>query len=898
MFSHFSSGFLHGRLRHSGSVHARQSSPWLKLAAGTAALLCQVWLVASSALAQGVSSGTIRGLVLDPSGAAIKAATVEIRNPVTGYRRLAETDDQGNFEFDNVPYNPYHTTVMVPNFAASEQDVDVRTPVPIELRISLKIGSSTFSVTVESEAADLIETTPTAHTDVGQTLLAQLPVANQALGFSEVVTNASPGVAADGNGFYHPLGEHADTEIVLDNQPISDQQSKVFSNQLALNTIQSFELVTGAPPAEYGDRTSLIINTTTRSGLGQSKPSGDFVAQYGSFGSWAENFDIGLGGKRWGNFLALDTSGSSRFLDTPEFTGLHDKGNAETFFDHSDYNPNDKDSLHLNLSAQRSWFQQPNTYDQVAFNQDQRVQIRSANIAPAYTHLFGQNLLFTFNPYYRLDWFQYFPSPNPLDSTPATISQGRRLNNIGTRADLSYSHGRHEIKGGLQLSHWLLTEHFNLGISDPAFNPVCLNADGSPDTKPEPTYPSPCASLGLQPNPGALPGLIPLDLTRGGSLFGFQGHADIKEVSAYVQDSIKLGHWTVNPGVRADRYNGLTRARQIEPRLAISYHVSRTNTVLRASYARVLLAPFNEGLLLGSSTGAGGLGGAGFGGFGASPIVSQRRNQFNSGFEQPIGNHVVIDGEYFWKFSSRGSDFDTLFSTPITFPTLWRKSKIDGFGIRVNLIKTHGFTAYSTMGHARSRYFGPEVGGLIFNSPLSAGAFRIDHDQAFQQTTNLQYQLPKWGPWVGLTWRYDSGLVAGHLPTFIDTITPGSPFFLDADQQSVVGLFCGNLQATLTTPLTPAACAGKAPFGATYARIPAPGTENDDTNPPRISPRHLFDLGVGRDNLIHTDHYKVKVRFTVINLTNKKALYNFLSTFSGTHVVTPRVYQAELGLTF
>ncbi|MBZ5543533.1 MAG: carboxypeptidase regulatory-like domain-containing protein [Acidobacteriia bacterium] len=852
-----------------------------------------LWLLAglsAPAFGQGLSSGTIRGSVLDPSGAAIKGATVEIRNPVTGYTRTIETDDQGNFELTNVPYNPYHLGVTAPGFALNQQDVDVRTPVPIDLRIGLKLGTETTTVTVQAEASDLLETTPTAHTDVGQQLIQSLPVQNQSTGFAELVTNAAPAVAADANGFYHPLGEHADTEIVLDNQPIPDQQSKIFSNQLALNTVQSFELVTGAPPAEYGDRTSLIINTSSRSGLGQKKPTGDLSAEYGSFGSWAELFDIGWGGDKWGNFLAVDTNGSSRFLDAPEFTNLHDKGNAETIFDHFDLRPTERDTLHLNLSAQRSWFQQPNTFDQQATGQDQRSQIRSTNIAPGFTHLFGQNLLLTFNPYYRLDEFQFFPSRDPFWDTPATARQTRRLNNIGARADLSYSHGRHEIKGGLQLNHWLLTESFNLGLTDPTFNPVCLNPDGSPDINPTPTDPAACAPLGVQPNPNLAPGLIPYDLMRGGSLFTFDGHADIKELSAYVQDSIKLGNWLVKAGVRGDHYNGLTRARQIEPRFAVSYHLPSTNTVLRASYARLLLAPFNEGLLLGSSTGAGGLASAGFGGFGASPIVSQRRNQFNTGFEQTIGRFLVVDWEYFWKFSSRGSDFDTLFSTPIVFPTLWRKSKIDGFGIRASLPTIKGFTAYTVMGHARSRYFGPEVGGLIFNSPLATGAFRIDHDQAFQQTTNLRYQYKK-GSYAILTWRYDSGLVAGSVPDLASALA------LSADEQAVIGLHCGSAFATLTNPIT--SCSLPYPqFSATRVRIPAAGTENDDTNPPRITPRHLFDASVGTDNLFHTDRYRMALRLSVLNLTNKQALYNFLSTFSGTHVVTPRTYQASLSLTF
>ena len=68
--------------------------------------------------------------------------------------------------------------------------------------------------------------------------------------------------------------------------------------------------------------------------------------------------------------------------------------------------------------------------------------------------------------------------------------------------------------------------------------------------------------------------------------------------------------------------------------------------------------------------------------------------------------------------------------------------------------------------------------------------------------------------------------------------------------------------------------------------------------PPRIAPRHLFDLSVGTDNLLRTEHTRMTLRFTALNLTDKKALYNFLSTFSGTHFVSPRAIQAQVGVTF
>jgi hypothetical protein len=177
------------------------------------------------------------------------------------------------------------------------------------------------------------------------------------------------------------------------------------------------------------------------------------------------------------------------------------------------------------------------------------------------------------------------------------------------------------------------------------------------------------------------------------------------------------------------------------------------------------------------------------------------------------------------------------------------------------------------------------------------GAFRIDHDQKFQQTTHVQYQPKKNWPWIAMNWRYDNGLVAGAVPVADDpAVTPLVDLTgLTADQQIQAGLVCGSQVPTLTAPLT---TCDPSLYHSTRISLPAPGTENDDHNPPRVAPRHLFDISAGHDNLFHGDRYKWSARFTVVNLTNETALYNFLSTFSGTHFVTPRTYTAELGFHF
>ena len=156
----------------------------------------------------------------------------------------------------------------------------MKASVPIQLMpIGLKIGTSTTTVEVV-EAGDLVETDPVTHTDVDRALFDKLPLESQSSTLSSLVTLASPGVAADSNGLFHGLGDHASNSFSIDGQPITDQQSKIFSNQLPADAVQSLEVIEGAPPAEYGGKTSLVIVATTRSGLGSTTPHGDFTSSF------------------------------------------------------------------------------------------------------------------------------------------------------------------------------------------------------------------------------------------------------------------------------------------------------------------------------------------------------------------------------------------------------------------------------------------------------------------------------------------------------------------------------------------------------------------------------------------------------------------------------------------
>lgn len=844
-------------------------------------------LSAMNASAQSLGgAGTIEGTVADPSGARVPGATVEIKNLVSGYSRSAQADANGTFRFTAVPPNPYHLEVAASGFAPFAQDVTVRTSVPITLDVRLELAGGGTTVTVQAEGEHLLENVPHTHNDVDRAIFSKLPDVSPGSGLSDAITFTTPGVAADSNGLFHPLGDHAQTTFSIDGQPVSDQQSKQFSTQIPLNALQSMELITGSQPAEFGDKTSLVVNAQTRSGLGQ-KAFGSFIAQYGSFGTVAEEASLGFGSPKVGNFLVVNALRSGRFLDTPEFQPIHAKGNNGTFFDRFDFQPGARDAFHLNLFAARNWFQVPNTYDQP--EQDQRQRVLTWNVAPGYQHTFSAHTLLSVTGFARHDQVNYYPSRDIFADLPATIAEARLLFNYGTKSDVSYSAGRHNVKIGTQLMQTRLQERFTLGITDQTFNPVCLNAAGDAVLAGGIANPSACEELGYTPNPDLQVGLVPFDLTRGGSLFQFSGKANINQYAFYAQDSIAIGHLTISPGLRIDRYDGLSKGTGVQPRIGASYQVSATATVLRAAYARTFETPYNENLILSSSTGQGGLATNVFGAFATTPIQPGRRSQFNVGAEQAVSRVIVVDVDYFWKYTDNAFDFGTLLNTPIQFPISWRKSKIDGVAVRISTPDLHGFQVYTTMGHTRARYFGPSNGGLIFNSPLDTSVFRIDHDQAFQQTTHVRYQRPNNGPWAAFTWRYDSGLVAGAVPDL------DSALALTPAQQTAIGFYCGGQYATISSPITQCDSAN---YGATRLRIPAAGAADPDHNPPRIAPRHIFDLGVGTDNLFRTERYRTIVRFTVVNLTNNVALYNFLSTFSGTHFVSPRSYQAEIGIAF
>ena len=250
-------------------------------------------------------AGTVQGTVKDPTGGVMQAVEVKISNPVTGLH--ANRDDRCGGPVT------CSATCRRTRITSRSRRRDSRrssatstcgAAVPIDLDLTLALAGATSTVEVVGHAEDLLERDPTAHTDIDQSLIAKLPLESSS-GLNQVITLASPGVVADSNGFFHPIGDHAQTQFSIDNQPITDQQSRLYSNQISPDAVQSMEVITGVAPAEYGDKSSLVVHIVTKSGLDQPKPTGSASFGYGSFKSPTGEVNIGAGSHTVGDFLSL-----------------------------------------------------------------------------------------------------------------------------------------------------------------------------------------------------------------------------------------------------------------------------------------------------------------------------------------------------------------------------------------------------------------------------------------------------------------------------------------------------------------------------------------------------------------------------------------------------------------
>ena len=342
----------------------------------------------------------------------------------------------------------------------------------------------------------------------------------------------------------------------------------------------------------------------------------------------------------------------------------------------------------------------------------------------------------------------------------------------------------------------------------------------------------------------------PYTPSGGGNLFAFDARLKPTLTSAYVQVDLHRGALFVASGLRLDRYAVRDfSTTELQPRLGFSYRLG-SGTVLRASYDRLLITPENENLALSTSQQAWDLGPKA--GTPAPPLRPELQDSISYGLEQQLGKSGRISVEYWEKRSRDAADNEQFLNTGVLFPVAAARALMRGWNLRMDLVPVKGFSAYLSLGKTRALFEAPLVGGLQLEAPeaLPGERFLIDHDQKLAGQVGFRFERS--GFYTQVVGRYDSGLVAGD----------------------------------------PAGAAGNPDlaFGVRYVHRDGEGIWRINSRTTwNVSAGKAFPLG-GRKAL--------QVGVDVLNATDEKGLYNFLSVFGGTHVIPPRTVAGRVAFSF
>ena len=666
------------------------------------------FLIAGTAYGQS-TSGELRLKVTDPSGLALKT-TVQIISDANHYRNILATNDQGSLNVHRLPYGIYRLEISQPGFAPMSASVEIRSSLVTEYSIQLKLPTVNQSVTV-SAADTLIDPDQAGAvsqigSDVIQNRLSSLP--GRSL---QDLVNSQPGWLYEGNAVLHPRGSEYQTQFVVDGIPLTDNRSPSFGPEIEADDVQSMSIYTAGFPAEYGRKMGGAVEVNT---LEDSKAGfhGQVVLSGGSFdsaGAFAQGQYV------WGkNTLGFSASGSmtDHYLNPVVPENFSNTGTLSDFSVHYQRNLTPNDRLSFIVRHETSRYGIPNELvQQTAGQRITADNIETMGIA-SYQHTFSTHVVADFHAMVRDNAVDFNSNAN---ATPIQVFQHNWFREGYFKGTVTAVHGRQEWKFGVESDNTFLNENFRFNITDPTqFDP------GTPPT------------------------------------FHFLASRPDLEQSAFVQDLIHLGNWTISAGLRWDHYQLILNRQAVDPRFSISHYFPSADLVLHFSYDRVFQTPSFENILLSSSTAAAGLNPVSL----QLPVEPSEGNYYEAGLTKAFWGKLKLDANYFRRSVNNYADDDQITNTTISFPIAFRKSLIYGAEAKLEVPDWHrfsGFLSYSwTVGNA---WF-PVTGGLFLGADAiipTTGHFPDSQDQRNTVRGRVRYQVaPRL--WIALGVQSDSGL--------------------------------------------------------------------------------------------------------------------------------------------
>jgi hypothetical protein len=676
-----------------------------------ASLFLTLFAATASLVAQS-NSGEIRLKVTDPSGLGVRSE-VALVSDASEFRKTLTTDDSGELTVKRLPFGVYRVKISGSGFTEFTDSVEVRSAVPFEYFARLTIAAPNTSVVV-NDSDTLIDPHRIGDTKyLGADAIANRQSSLPGRSLQDLV-NSQPGWLYEGNAVLHPRGSEYQTQVVVDGLPLTDNRSPSFGPEIEADDIQSLSIYTATFPAEYGRKMGGVIEVNTtrdpRQGL-----HGQVVFSGGSFdtaGAYAQ------AQYQWGkNTLGVSASGdrTDRYLNpvVPQnYTNTATTGGYSTSYERD---LTDRDRLSLSLRHEFSRFQLPNEQIQQAAGQLQNGDNFETMGTVSYQHIFSPNMVGDLRGMVRDSSNDLYSNPF---STPVIAFQHNYFREGYFKGSVSIHRGRHEWKAGLESDAAMLHEHFNSEITD--FSR--FDADTPPT-------------------------------------FVFVGSRPDLEQSAFLQDQIRLGKWTVSAGLRWDHYQLVVNENAVSPRLAIARYFPSLELVLHASYDRIFQTPESENLLISSSPQIVSLSDQVL----RLPVKPSHGNYFEVGASKGLFKQLRFDLNFYDRRVNNFADDDQLLSTAVSFPIAFDQASIYGVESKIEIPhwgKLDGFVSYSYMVGAA---YLPVTGGLFLGDDASSalsnitGRFWVSQDQRNTVRTRFRYQFAS-RFWVGVGADYGSGL--------------------------------------------------------------------------------------------------------------------------------------------
>jgi hypothetical protein len=809
-------------------------------------LLIAALLWALPMLAQS-TTGELRLTVTDPAGLGLKS-TVELVSQGNEYRHTFTTDDQGNLDAKRLPYGIYRAQIRAQGFAEVSEPVEIRSAIPLDRAIRLKVASVSESVNVSASRTLVDPYRAGSVNEMGLQTIENRLTALPGRSMQDLV-NSEPGWLYEGNSVLHPRGSEYQTQFVVDGIPLTDNRSPSFGPEVEADDVDSLKIYTAGIPAEFGRKMGGVVEVNT---LKSADPG--FHGQLTLFGGAYDTGGINTQDQyTWNkNTFGLSASGNmtGHYLNPVVPQNYTNDGTTGSFSVSYERELRPKDRLTLIVRHELARYEIPNEFVQqngaYVPNADNTVgcppvppagepsdcvfipgtQLQTGDNfetigSVAYQHIFSSEAIGSLRGMARDNSNDFYSNPS---SWPLIATQHNDFKEIYFNGNFSVHHGSQEWKAGLESDAIFLHENFRYLMPDCA----------------DPSDPQCPINLGI--------------LDAGATTFAFTGSRPDLEQSAYVQDLIRLGNWTVNAGLRWDHYQLLLNQNALSPRVAISRYFPSLGVNLHASYDRIFQTPSFENILLASSPAAEALD--------TSvpavqlPVQPSHGNYYELGSTKAFFEKLRLDANMFRRDVNNYADDSQVLSTGISFPIAFRKAILYGAEVKFEVPHWGRFSGFASYSYIVGNVWNPVTGGLFLGDDASGatsqltGHFPDSQDQRNTVRVRVRYQVaPRL--WVAVGADYNSGL----------------PFQPDLTPQQ---------------------------YATEYGQVVI---NHLNFNLGRISPYFTQNASVGAD-LYQREKRSVRLQADVQNLSNELEVIDFGGLFSGNALGPSRQYTFRLVSTF